>query len=60
MKTLKEMKTEIRNLAERTPDRQFRTGYLLKTVGTKFITIIDLYNSSLEKIEILAFYNKYC
>ncbi len=60
MKNLKEMRIAINELAESKPDREFKTGYLITIVGKKFISVLDLYNTKVEKIEIEEFYSQHC
>ena len=59
MKNLKEMKSEIRDKYNAIPERQVSSGLLLDKIGRKYISILNLYDSQIEKIEIADFYNQY-
>lgn len=61
MKTLKEMKQEIKEKYEAIPEKQISTGVYLHTIGRKYITVMNTWNGTrLEKIEIDSFYAEHC
>ena len=61
MKTLKEMKQEIKEKYEAIPERQISTGIYLHTIGRKYVTVMNTWNGTkLEKIEIDEFYAEHC
>ena len=51
---------EIKELKESKPDGEFRTGMIINKIGYKWVHILNLYNSKIEKINIKEFYNTYC
>ena len=59
MKTIKEIKTEIRNKYNAIPEKQISAGLLLNKIGRKYVSILNLYSSEIEKLEIEEFYNIY-
>jgi len=60
MKTLKQMKKEIADKYAAIQNAEVYTGGYLKTIGRKYITIVDTWETtSLIKMEIESFYRKY-
>jgi len=57
---MKNLRKEIKELKESTPDGEFRTGKIINKVGYKYVQVLNLYNSEIEKIDIEEFYNTYC
>jgi len=51
---------EIKELKESKPDGEFRTGMIINKIGYKWVHVLNLYNSKIEKINIKEFYNTYC
>ena len=50
----------IKELKETNPERQFRTAKIIHKVGYKWVHVLDLYTSRIEKIGLEEFYNTYC
>jgi hypothetical protein len=60
MKTLKEMKNEIKEKYYAVPERQISTGIYLEKVGRKYVTLLNTWNrTTVEKVEIEYFYNEH-
>ena len=60
MKTLKEMKKEIKAKYAAIPEKQISAGVYLHTIGRKFITILNTWGTTrLSKIDIEDFYQEY-
>lgn len=58
MKTTKEMKQAIKDKYEAIPDMEVSTGVYLKTIGRKFITTVNIWDSATtERQPIAEFYN---
>jgi hypothetical protein len=61
MKTLKEMKQEIKEKYAAVADRQISTGVYLHTIGKKYVTVMNTWDGTrLQKIEIDDFYSDHC
>ena len=60
MKTIKEVKEEIKNLKERTPEGQVRPGLFIKLIGRKYVHVLNIHdNATMDKINIDDFYNTF-
>lgn len=60
MKTNKEIRKEIKLEYAGVPESEVYTGGYLKSIGTKFVTIVDTWDTtSLIRIPLIVFYNQY-
>lgn len=60
MKTLKEMKQEIKNHMENIPGNEFSTGLIFQKIGYKYVTYLNIWDgTTVEKKEISEFYSEY-
>jgi hypothetical protein len=54
------MRKKIKKLCEALHDGEIRTGIYVKTIGYKYVTLIDTWgNTTQEKISLENFYEKY-
>lgn len=60
MKTIKEMKQEIKDKYDGTPERQIGVGIYLDKIGSKYVHILNCHQGCKynQKIEIKEFYEK--
>jgi hypothetical protein len=61
MKTINEMRKEIKEKYSAIPEKQISSGIYLHTIGRKYVTIINTWNrTKFEKIALDDFYDGHC
>jgi len=59
--TIKQIKQEIKDKYAAIPEAQIAPGMFLDTIGYKYITILDIHETTTKtKVEIVDFYDQYC